>query len=121
MSGRSIGRSPLPDLNEKAELGRLESGRWEVLRILHVGGRLGATDSMVLSTLRAMWPQTTREWVRDQLQYLEDRNLLVLERHEIKDWRARLNRNGVDLVTYVIPCGPGIDRPEKYWGDEADS
>ena len=99
------------------ELTRLESGRWEILRVLHVGGHLGATESMILATLQAMWPQTTRSWVRDQLGYLEGRKLTEVERPPLKPWRATLTRHGWDVATYVVDCEPGIGRPEKYWGD----
>ena len=104
---------------DRLELAKLESGRWEVLRVLHVGGRIGATEEMILATLRAMWIGINREWVRDQLDYLESRKLVDVERHQIKSWRAKLTRYGVDLATYVIDCEPGIDRPDKYWGDAA--
>ena len=106
---------------EAARLARLESGRWELLRVMHVAGRLGATETMMLSTLRAMWPQTTREWVREQLTYLDDRKLVILEPHQVKDWRARLSRHGVDVATYVVDVSPGIARPEKYWGGDQDN
>ncbi|MDE0028541.1 MAG: hypothetical protein OXU42_03940 [Deltaproteobacteria bacterium] len=104
-------------IDERMNHARLERGRWEIIRILHVGGRLGATETMMVTTLLAMWPQTTRDWIRDQLTYLEDRKLVKVERHAIKDWRATLSHHGVDLATYVSDCQPGIDRPAKYWGD----
>lgn len=105
---------------DRAELARLEGGRWELIRVMHIAGRLGATETMMLHTLMALWVQTTRGWIREQLTYLEDRKLIEIERHEIKDWRARLTRHGVDIATYVVDCEPGIARPKKYWGDEGD-
>ncbi len=104
---------------ERMEHTRLESGRWEMLRVMHVAGHLGATETMMLSTLRAMWMQTTREWIRDQLAYLEDRKLVKVERHEIKEWCSTLTRHGVDVATYTVDCEPGISRPRKYWGSAA--
>ena len=98
------------------ELARLERGRWDIIRILHVAGHVGATDTMLISTMLTMWPQTTRDWLRDQLAYLEDRKLVKSTRHPVKDWDVRLTRHGVDLATYVVDCEPGIDRPPKDWG-----
>lgn len=102
---------------DRMELHRLERGRWEIIRVLHIAGHLGATETMLVTTLLALWHQTTRNWVREQLTYLEDRKLIKIERHAIKDWRATLTHHGVDLATYVTECNPGIDRPPKYWGD----
>lgn len=101
------------------ELNRLEAGRWELLRAMNVGGHLGATETMMFHALIAMWPDISRTWVRDQLDYLESRKLIELERHPVKDWRAKLTRHGWDVASYVVDCEPGIARPPKYWGDGA--
>ena len=103
---------------DRGELQRLESGRWELLRVLNVAGHIGATETMMFHALVAQWVRTTREWVRNQLDYLESRDLIALERHDIRDWRAKLTRHGWDLTSYVVDCEPGIARPPKYWGDE---
>ena len=97
---------------------RHERGRWEMLRCLHVGGHVGTTDTMILSVLVALWAGVTRDWVRDQLAYLEDRKLVRIERHAVEDWRCWLTRDGTDVVLYTVDCLPGIDRPHKYWGGE---
>lgn len=104
----------------KNELTRLESGRWELLRVMNVAGHLGATETMMFHTLVAMWTNTTREWIRNQLDYLESRKLIDLEKHPLKDWRAKLTRHGWDVTSYVVECEPGIARPPKYWGDGAE-
>ena len=103
----------------KVELSKLEAGRWELLRVLNVAGHIGATETMAFHTLVAIWPDMSREWIRNQLDYLESRRLIEIERHEIKDWRAKLTRHGWDVTSYVVDCEPGIARPPKYWGDGA--
>ena len=103
----------------KANIAKLEGARWEILRVLAVGGHVGATESMIYHTIVAMWPDIHRGWVKDQMSYLESRKLIALERHEIKDWRAQLTRNGWDVHDYVVDCEAGIARPRKYWGNEA--
>ena len=105
---------------ERDELTMLESGRWELLRVLNVAGHLGATETMMFHTLIAMWTNITREWIRNQLDYLESRKLIELERHELKDWRAKLTRHGWDVTSYVVNVEPGIARPPKYWGSGAE-
>ena len=102
---------------DRDELQRLEGGRWELLRVLNVSGHIGATETMMYHALVAQWLKTTRGWIKDQLDYLESRELITLERHELKDWRAKLTRHGWDVTSYVVECEPGIARPPKYWGD----
>ncbi len=104
---------------DRDQLTKLESGRWELLRVLNVAGHLGATETMMFHTLVAMWLDMSREWIRNQLDYLESRGLIELERHEIKGWQAKLTRHGWDVTSYVVDCEPGIARPPKYWGDAA--
>ena len=99
------------------ELTRLEAGRWHIIHTCHIGGHIGVTETMLYHTLVGMWASTTRHWIRDQISYLESRDLVQVERHALRDWRVTLTRHGWDLATYVIDCEPGIDRPHKYWGD----
>ena len=102
---------------KKPELQKLESGRWEVMRVLDVSGHLGANETVIYHTLVAIWHDVNRQWIRDQLAYLESRKLIEVERHEIKDWSAKLTHHGWDITKYVVECLPGIARPPKYWGD----
>lgn len=105
---------------DRTDLTKLESGRWELLRVMNVAGHLGATETMMFHTLVAMWPDINRDWIRNQLDYLENRKLIELEKHELKDWRAKLSRHGWDITSYVVDCEPGIARPPKYWGSGAE-
>ena len=100
---------------EQQQLATKESGRWTILQCVHVGGHLGATEEMVFDALRMSWPDLTRDWMRTQIAYLESRDLLEVERHELKPWRATLTRHGHDIVDYVVDVLPGINRPRKYW------
>ena len=90
--------------------------RWSVLRTIHVGGHLGATEIMVREVLAAEFIGVTREIVRDQLDYLEKRKLIELERSEIHPWRASLTRYGYDIAEYQRDVEPGISRPPRVEG-----
>ncbi|MDE0718423.1 MAG: hypothetical protein OXH64_10855 [Rhodospirillaceae bacterium] len=85
--------------------------RWEILRTLHVGGRLGATEPMLQRVIDAAYIGVTRDALRDQLDYLEKRKLIDVERSELDPWRASLSRHGTDLAEYRVDCEPGIARP----------
>ena len=87
--------------------------RWDILRTLDVGGRLGATDVMLHNVISAAYLTATRETVRDELQYLEDRQLVTVERSEVEPWRAVLTRHGRDVVEYQVECHAGIKRPPR--------
>ncbi len=89
------------------------AARWAILRTLRVGGHLGATETMVREVLLADWLGITRQWIRDQLAYLEARRLIAIERSEVRAWRATLTRAGYDVVEYQVDVEPGIRRPPR--------
>ena len=97
----------------------LPHARWSIIRTLGIGGmRMGATDKMILEVVNAEYvPPVDREWVRDELLYLEDRRLVHIERSEINPWRATLTRYGSDIYHYQIPVEEGIARPNRHIGE----
>ena len=97
---------------------RRESARWIILQTTHVGGHLGVTEEMVLPVLRSAWVGAERQFMRNEIDYLERRHLITTERPDLKPWRIRLTRAGQDVVEYTATCEAGIDRPPKYWGGE---
>jgi len=94
----------------------LPSLRWSLLRTTHVGGYLGATETMCREVAAAEFLGVTRDDIRDQLDYLERRKLADVTRHEIDPWRVRLTRYGTDLVEYQVECDAGIRRPPRIDG-----
>lgn len=95
---------------------RREFGRWVLMLALYNAKPVGAFEELLLSILQGMWPDATRREVQLGLDYLADRKLIDLEKNAgtHKRWFADLNRYGVDVVEYTVPCEPGIARPEKY-------
>ena len=96
---------------------RRESARWIVLQATHLGGHIGITEDMVLPVLRSSWLGTSRDMMRNAIDYLERRRLVTTERPALKPWRIQLTRHGQDVVEYTTDCEPGIARPPKYWGE----
>lgn len=105
--------------DDQIELARKENGRWIMLVATKAGGHLGATEDMILASILPSWHGVHRKWVRDELAYLESRELVEIEKRPLKPWRVTLTRHGRDVVDYVVDCEPGIERPRKYWGDGA--
>lgn len=95
---------------------RREFGRWVVMLALYNAKPIGAWEELLLSTLQGMWADATRRELHLALDYLADRKLIDLQKNQgtHKRWFADLNRDGVDVVEYTVPCEPGIARPEKY-------
>lgn len=87
--------------------------RWTILRTVMVGGHLGATDRMALDVARAEYIGVGISRVRAELDYLEARKLVTLERSEVQAWRVRLTRYGRDVVDYQVDVCPGITRPPR--------
>ena len=104
---------PHPLIDERM----LPSARWAILRTLKVGGHLGATETMIREALIADYLGVTNRWIRDQLVYLESRELVSIERSEIRAWRAELTRHGNDIVDYQVDVEPGITRPPRLHSD----
>ena len=98
-----------PLLDEKA----LPSVRWSILRTLECAGHLGATETMVKSVLDTEFFGVTQKIMRDQITYLETRDLVTVARSEVDPWRVNLDRYGWDVAQYQVDCDPGIRRPPR--------
>ncbi|MCY4548140.1 MAG: hypothetical protein OXC28_07220 [Defluviicoccus sp.] len=94
----------------------LPSVRWAIIRTIHVGGHMGATEIMIREVVAAEFLGVTTNFVRDQLDYLQKRKLVEIERSEIHPWRATLTRYGYDVAEYQVDCEAGIRRPPRVEG-----
>ncbi len=94
---------------------RRESLRWLILLTLNNARPLGAFEEVVLAVAQSVYPDATALEVRRELDYLNDRMLVTLDKQPSGRWRAELTRHGVDIAEYTVDCQPGIARPVKYW------
>lgn len=94
---------------------RRENLRWLILLTLNHARPVGAHETMILSTVQAVYPDATPHELRRELDYLEDRELIDITKEPSGSWRAELTRYGVDIAEYTVDCEPGIARPVKYW------
>ena len=95
---------------------RREMMRWTIILTLNNARPIGASETLVLSVVQAISPDATQVEVRRELDYLEERQLVKIQRSPSGHWSAELTRDGVDLAEYTVDCDPGIARPPKYWG-----
>lgn len=94
---------------------RRENLRWYILLTLNSARPLGTSEAVILSTIQGIVPDCTIRELRNELDYLEHRELVTVKSKQGPSWHADLTRCGIDLVEYTIDCEPGIARPEKYW------
>lgn len=94
---------------------RREAIRWLILLTLNNARPVGAFESLVLSVAQSEYPDATALELRRELDYLDDRKLVTVQRRPDGRWFAALTRFGVDIAEYTLDCAPGIGRPEKYW------
>ncbi|ASN71014.1 hypothetical protein 7S12_28 [uncultured Caudovirales phage] len=94
---------------------RRETMRWVILLTLNTSRPIDPHESVVLSTVQAMYPDATALELRRELDYLADRLLVTLVKSPSGPWVAGLTALGVDIAEYTVECRAGIARPEKYW------
>jgi len=94
---------------------RREFMRWVLLLALNNARDAdGASDTLLLSIIRAEFADATRSKVRRELDYLAERGLIKLHKRPDGELVADIGRYGIDMVEYNIDCAPGIARPQKY-------
>lgn len=94
---------------------RRESMRWQLLNALNKARPIGALDVLLLSVMQDIYPNCTANELHTELEYLEDRKLINIDKKPIGNWHSKLTHYGVDIVEYTVDCFAGIARPAKYW------
>lgn len=94
---------------------RREALRWLIILTLNNARPVGAFEGPILSVAQAEYPDATAMELRRELDYLDDRELVRVDKQPSGRWFAELSRFGVDVAEYTVACEPGIARPAKYW------
>lgn len=95
------------------EKARREEMRWYILRTLYAAQPVGTSETIAISAVVEVIPDITELEMRRELDYLEMRKLITVERKR-PSWFAKINRHGIDFVEYAVDCEPGIARPAKW-------
>lgn len=90
---------------------RREEIRWQLLVVANVSRPQGCYTEMMLPVIRAVYPDATDREIRLELDYLEARDLVRIDRDPTDRWFIDLTRDGIDLVEYTSAVQPGIARP----------
>lgn len=99
-------------MNEKA---RREGMRWHIINTLNKARPYTTSEVFLLDVMRGIYADVTALELRQQLEYLAGRKLIVLTKEPIGAWFCDLTRIGIDIAEYTIECEAGIGRPVKYW------
>jgi hypothetical protein len=94
---------------------RREALRWLILLTLNNARPVGAFEGLILSVAQSEYPDATPLELRREIDYLDDRKLVAVDKQPSGKWHAELTRYGVDVAEYTVTCEPGIARPQKYW------
>lgn len=97
------------------EKAQRESMRWRVLCVLQAGRPLPVSEDIIQRALEDASMRITPSNLRRELDYLEDRKLVVLKGRDGPVWSAELTHYGVDVVEYTVDVFPGIARPRKWY------
>ena len=92
-----------------------EEARWRILKVLDAGRPLPVNEAITLRALQGTDLPMSPHGLRRELDYLEERKLLVITGKDSPMWSAELTRLGVDLVEYTVDCDAGIARPKKWF------
>lgn len=95
---------------------RREQMRWFLLVAANVSRPVGMYTEAMLPIVQATYPDATHKEVRVHLDYLEERQLVKIQRDSLDRWYVELTREGVDVVEYTVPIEPGIARPSLTAG-----
>ncbi len=98
---------------ETMQRARRETVRWLLLVTLNVTRPESASITLIKPVLMASYSDITDAEIKRELCYLQDRELIRIERDPLGTWNSSITRHGVDIVEYTIPVEPGISRPRK--------
>jgi hypothetical protein len=96
------------------EKARREELRWMILRALYAAQPVGTTEVIVMKAMEPVVPDVTCLEIRRHLDYLAERDLVSVAGKDSPVWFAKINRHGIDVVEYTVPCHPGIARPRRW-------
>jgi hypothetical protein len=71
----------------------------------------GMNTEALLPIIRSVYRDATHLEIRRELDYLEERELVKIDKDPLDNWFVTLARYGIEVAEYECECDPGIDRP----------
>jgi len=85
--------------------------RWHLISTVNIARPIGIYTEALLPIIQSVYPDTTHQEIRRELDYLEERGLAKIRRDPTDRWFVDLTWAGIDIAEYTAECDPGIDRP----------
>lgn len=98
-------------MNPNMQKIRREQIRWHLMAIINVSRPYGINTPALLPVIQSVYQDATEHELRRELDYLEVRELVKIQRDPLDHWMVELTRWGVDVVEYAVDCDPGVARP----------
>jgi hypothetical protein len=90
---------------------RRESIRWHILSLSNFSRPMGINTSTLHNVIKGTYQDLTHLEVRQEVDYLEKRDLVTIEKDPLDHWFVKLTRHGIDVVENTVHIEPGINRP----------
>ena len=90
---------------------RREAIRWHLLSAIDISRPVGIYTEALLSIIQSVYPDATHQEVRRNLDYLEEREMVKIQKDPMDRWAVDLTRIGIEFGEYTIDAQPGIARP----------
>lgn len=100
-----------PNFSAAVLKARREAIRWHLLSLVDLSRPAGIYTEALLPVIQSVYPNATHQEIRRELDYLEARELVTIERDPMDRWFVDLTRTGIEFVEYTIEAQPGIARP----------
>ena len=95
---------------------RREAIRWHLLSAIDLSRPVGIYTEALLPIINSVYPDATHQEIRRELDYLEARETVRIDRDPMDRWFVDLTRTGIEFVEYTIDAQPGIARPRITQG-----
>lgn len=96
------------------EKARREELRWMILLALYAAQPVGVSEAIIRNACDPCIPDLTIVELRREMDYLAERDLIAISERHRPFWFGKINRYGIDVVEYTLPCDPGIARPKEW-------
>ncbi len=90
---------------------RREAIRWHLLVGINLSRPQGIYTTALLPIIQSVYPDASELELKRELDYLEERELVKIQKDPLDRWMVDLTRWGVDVVEYTVECDPGVARP----------
>ena len=90
---------------------RRESIRWHLLSAVNLSRPYGMYTEALLPIVQSVYHDATHHEIRRELDYLEEREMVHINKDPLDRWMVDLTRTGIEFVEYTIDAQPGISRP----------